>query len=84
MANLRSKLDEIAYLLPRWRFQSLLQWTAMDLGMSPKEARKKVPWLEASWRKACREADEDKRLEAEFRQRKLMKEKQAPTRNVEG
>ncbi len=76
MANLRSKLDEIAYLSPRWRFQSLLQWTAMDLGMAPLETRKKVPWLEASWRKACRQADEDKRLRAELHRRRLLTARQ--------
>jgi len=76
MANLRSKLDEIAYLSPRWRFQSLLQWTAMDLGMAPLETRKKVPWLEAGWRKACRQADEDKRLRAELHRRRLLTARQ--------
>ena len=63
MANLRTKLDEIAYLFPRWRFNQLLKWAAMTLGISPSEVREKVPWLKASWRTARREAAEDKHVQ---------------------
>lgn len=69
MANLRSKLDEIASLSPRWRFHQLLQWTAMGLGMSPPEVRKKVPWLKAGWRKAQSQAEEAKHLQTGFHRR---------------
>ncbi len=57
MVNLRLDLDDWALQFDRPpQFAKVIRFVGDDFGLNPREVLKKIPWLKAAWRKACREA----------------------------
>ncbi len=62
--EVRDQLDAIAHALsPRPPFPSLTRTLATHHGYRSREFLKRIPWLKAAWKKACREADREAMLQ---------------------
>jgi hypothetical protein len=60
LRQLKAMLGDLASAQPRPSLVAVRRMAADTLACRPSEVRRKVPWLDASWRQACAQADQSR------------------------